>query len=343
MTKKRHHYVPRVLLNRFASWSDPDRNKYKIWRYWRNSAALEVSAKDIAVRKNFYGDNDLLENALSIEEGHLANVFRHLEDGKDIEMFAEDLSRFVWLQSFRMLSFRSRLSGTFRSGLAEMARSTSGRSFQLGFRNKAFQKINEYISQMSLDDYLELSYNTRFIGLYEFIKLIIESYVLSGSAAAEMQDLFSAMLSSGIVEDSGEEALNKTLAQALSERGVPAAWQLRNWAICKYDSNIILGDCCILAGSSSENIGPVCDAENWDLVIFPIDPRTCLMGYKSTIHRSFSAPELNLISAKSSFFEFYASESREDHRLLEREIGSNVAMISQENLTEISRNAWLHD
>lgn len=343
MKKVRHHYVPRVLLNRFASWSDPGRNKHKVWRYLKDGSCIEVSTKDIAVRKNFYGNNNILEDALNVEEGHLAHVLRCLEDSENPTTFSKYISRFVWLQSFRTLSFRVRLEDMLQKGLAELSRSTDGQGFRVAFRNKAFQKIHQSISRMSLPEYLELSREIRFIGLVDYINKSVEAVIENGVAAAEMQNILSAMLSSGVIEEAGGKSLNSTLAQALVEQDVPAAWRLENWELWKCDSELILGDCCVLAGSCEDDIGPICDASNWDLVIFPAGPRMCLVGYKMIAPRRLSAQEINTASAKSSFFEFYSSDSTEEYNKLAEEIGSNIEIISAHKIAEICRSAWQNE
>jgi hypothetical protein len=76
--KKRNHYVPRVILNRFASYRDEKRKVYKIWNYRKDGTSKEISTKDAALGVYFYGKEDaVLEDQFGKVEtkiGHVLSV-----------------------------------------------------------------------------------------------------------------------------------------------------------------------------------------------------------------------------------------------------------------------------
>ena len=72
MSRKRHHYIPRFLLARFAS----QRQEEKSW-VWQISTdrAIEISTKDAAVSKHFYGQDSSIEDGLvPLETGYAATL-----------------------------------------------------------------------------------------------------------------------------------------------------------------------------------------------------------------------------------------------------------------------------
>jgi hypothetical protein len=102
---RRHHYIPRLLLNRFASRRE-DR-KYWIWQLARNREPREVSTRDIAVASGFYGQADTgVEEAFAVEEGSFGRILRGLQTGRAPNELYDDLRWLVWTLGVRTRALR---------------------------------------------------------------------------------------------------------------------------------------------------------------------------------------------------------------------------------------------
>ena len=72
--QKRNHYIPRLLLNRFASRAEGD--KHWVWQSGQGGQSREISTRDAAVGSHFYGALDTgVEQALAKVESRFAIPF----------------------------------------------------------------------------------------------------------------------------------------------------------------------------------------------------------------------------------------------------------------------------
>ena len=93
--QKRNHYIPRMLLNRFASRTEG--KKHWIWQTGQDGQSREISTRDAAVGSLFYGESSTgVERALSEVESRIATVLRRLDEaGESLSEFAPEIRRFV--------------------------------------------------------------------------------------------------------------------------------------------------------------------------------------------------------------------------------------------------------
>src|SRR5437773_5887036 len=100
MVKVRNHYIPRLLLNRFASRTQGDTSW--IWQLSSDGRAREISTRDAAVGSLFYGKPDSgVEEALARIESRFAPILERIDLGEQPSEFQEALRQFVYLLFIR--------------------------------------------------------------------------------------------------------------------------------------------------------------------------------------------------------------------------------------------------
>jgi hypothetical protein len=122
MSKRhRNHHIPRFLLNRFASRVEGD--KHWIWQISRDAGAQELSTRDVAVSRGFYGGRaDGVEDALVEVESRFAAALACMDDRHPPEAFADGLRQFAWMMAVRTRAIREQFAAAFDMLLAEFGK-----------------------------------------------------------------------------------------------------------------------------------------------------------------------------------------------------------------------------
>ena len=116
--RQRNHEIPRFLLNRFASKAEGDTRW--VWRIGRDASVRELSTRDVAASRRFYGSGRL-EHALQDAEGPFSRVLADIARGQPPEAFSEELRQLVWTQAARTRAAREQFATAANDLLSEFA------------------------------------------------------------------------------------------------------------------------------------------------------------------------------------------------------------------------------
>jgi len=126
--KKRNHFIPKVLLNRFASRKV--REKFWVWQVG-NTDSREISTKDAAVTSYFYGKPETgIEDLLGTVEGMIGSTLVFIDSGNDSNNVSEELRHICWNLAVRTRALREQFSSigsTIFDGLNKTVESNEAR------------------------------------------------------------------------------------------------------------------------------------------------------------------------------------------------------------------------
>jgi hypothetical protein len=340
--KKRNHYIPRVLLNRFASYREPAKGLFKIWRYSKDHPLKEISTKDVAVGSYFYGREDSeLEDKLGAIESKLASALTKIDDKQPPSDFNDFLSDYAWVQAIRTRSFRDRVSRTMSGLLSGFADRTESHEVRAALRARGEKLIQEEVDKFSP---FEREYIRRALGGISFetlASLRLAELINSGEFGRQLSQLLrgfveNPLLTKGLATGHNQ-ALSKMIdAEKLSPDIFRASWQL----VKVSGTKLVLGDSCIIAINLDGLVQPLTDAINWRALYFPIDASTHLVGHREAAWPVLGADEINRASAASSTGQFFASEQTGELAELVALIGSATNILSQDETQDIVKSVW---
>lgn len=106
---RRNHYVPRFLLKRFSSRSQG--KKSWIWQVSHEDDPVEISTRDAAVTRDFYGGpSSGVEDAFATAETRFADVLAAIESGDSPQLHQKELREFIWTLVVRTRAFRQQFA-----------------------------------------------------------------------------------------------------------------------------------------------------------------------------------------------------------------------------------------
>ncbi|MDM3862551.1 MAG: DUF4238 domain-containing protein [Aphanizomenon gracile PMC644.10] len=106
MNKRKHHYVPKFYLKRFASdLSKVDPRQINLYNIPSCQIKLDISLRDQCYKRKFYGQTDEIENLLSTLEGTFSSVVKKICETKTVPTIGtqdhHDLLIFISTQMMR--------------------------------------------------------------------------------------------------------------------------------------------------------------------------------------------------------------------------------------------------
>lgn len=340
--KKRNHYIPRVLLNRFASWSDKKRGKFKTWCYSKEWGTKELSTKDVALGTHFYGKEGILEDRLSGIEGELGSILVKIDEGRPIREFEKFLSEYAWVQSLRTRSFRVRVTRTISDLMTRLADALDGEDSKTLLRMQGEQLLKEEVSKLTPEQ-LALAQTKFGMPAADVASIFLTMMVESGHLSNFMQSGLRFLSQSTHLPEAMGDGLNKGISkmiegEKLSPDNFRASWTVANFV----ENDLILGDSCIIAERSDATWQPVSDAVNWSVLYFPINPNRCLIGCREGAIPSATVDRdsLNHASATCSIQQFFSPVKEQRLLNLVSVIDSSTDVLSHMEKEEIAKSAW---
>jgi hypothetical protein len=340
----RHHYVPRVLQKGFASKVEGE----KVWtiQATRGSPPIEVSTKDSAVGKFFYGKDKSVEKALSELEGRLASILRNLFADEDPDKYATQLSHLLWVQAFRTKAMRENMVGAFRRVLESAFSEANRFEFFSNLRLQALANIDALIGEEAGT----LPLRNRII-LEEAIKVpslrdMLADGICSHLANAGVVDFISRMLTQGAwsqkFEETAQNGQISGLTKLLETENAPEHVTPARWYVSKYENHaIILGDIVTVFYDVNLNgFGPGRVGSEWNWVALPISHNMVLMGSKTGDELRIRAEVLNYHSAALSDYAFFCSRTCGSFEKLQNVIGTLDALVTDEEISTIVKTTW---
>lgn len=340
--RSRNHIIPQVLLKRFASKNDGE--KCWIWRFRRGAGAIEISTKDTAVSKNFYGgEQSGVEEKLGGDEGAYGTIFEELDLGRDPNEISVQLKGMIRNFALRTASFRARLPEYLHHLI----------------QNVGAVPTDEQIEQRAL---LELDRNPR-----KFLEAPLRKFLPGSPKLAEwllgsrvflwfMKRLLRKLLAPFFrskhqlaVQTMARDKIPQQLVQNLQlKRLLESAPMLdrfnpAKWRVCRATpGSILMGDSCVIAVNSIGEAGALFRfGTKWDSVYMPLSHSSYLVALSCETSRVLEPEVLNRASAQVAMDEIYSSRWTEVEESLSRLIGTGDFVASSAETDKAIRSAWM--
>ena len=340
-TRRRNHNIPRFLLNRFACRREGD--KRWIWQISRRGAPKEISTRDAAVSRDFYGGHKTgLENALSDIETPLHNVLVAIDSGSPLESHAQELRQLVWSLALRTAALRGQFEQTATNMLDILVEAATDEKLRSGVMDHFEKNLDELVlEQMPPDQRDRVAIVLQNPAIRMAVQQAVRVRIERESFKPLLVGLSHLLRSQGTLEKAARgghiKALNSLLREGRSpEWFAPMGWQKIDMA----PHSVILGDCCVVGISSDGAIGPLLGrSEDWQLAFVPISHSSVLVAHRTTGRALLTAAEVNKASAMCSLEHLYASSLPDDLDALLNIIGSSP-MFDNALFDELRRNGW---
>ncbi|QQR39202.1 DUF4238 domain-containing protein [Devosia rhizoryzae] len=312
--KRRHHFVPRLMLNRFASRSYPERKVYLTWMYSLNQEPIEVSTKDTGLEKDFHGENDHLEDMFMQVEGNDAALLRRAhEDGADLLSISGALADLAWVMAFRTKTLREHLTTAVQSGLSEMSRQATSEDAAAYYRRQIETTLQERFGELlnSLPEHEREAFklSPQFKIVRQQAAQMAEALISSGVMGQFVSEGFSFVSKQAeettVVRSSHNDGLEKLL---LSEKRCPENRKPDKWLVVESaKGEFVLGDSVVFAtdreGVPRSLVGASADTTD---IYLPISPSKVLVGLMPGVEqpalKAAQIVDLAVSTSRQSFF-----------------------------------------
>lgn len=342
-TKRRHHYVSKFLLKRFASRIDKDRDTYWVWQFSRNHKPIEITVTDAGVSTRFYGaDNSNIEDPLSHLENQFAISLRSIDSGESPDTYSENLRKLCWLQAIRTRSMRSQFSDSLKRFLLKFEESSHHPEAILGLKKHYFHNYREMMWDV-VKDYSFVRRNIFRVLFYIpsvrriFLDKLI-SQLDSGAFHVILRAMINRMESEHIVEKASVSGQRRGLKALLDSDEIPDAFSPTYWQLLKGSlGSVILGDGCVICLGDDRGIGSVLRyGSDWYEIYLPISSDKILVGSKRDEAPSLSIRDVNVASASLSSEFIWAVTNDENVGELANIIGTREPIVSEDELSDLT-------
>ena len=211
-----------MLLKNFASKLDQSSDKHWVHQTGRDGESKELSIRDVAVQKHFYGKISKLENALAEQEGIAAGVFKSVLGGSSPNEASDAISRFVWLQTFRTRSLRLAIKSAFEQLMAEFTSSSNQANLVSKIKARAKENLDEMLlSELPAQIYSNRPVLEELLRVPKFKEIVIESS-MTQLLGQKIADIFSKLFTHLLNTDFLNRIIQETQVLALE-----------NWSVMK--------------------------------------------------------------------------------------------------------------
>jgi hypothetical protein len=337
---KRHHILPRFLLEGFAS-----RHKKSQCRAWvipKSKPAYETNVRNISVEQYFYGRNtENAEDALGRLESRTAPIVVRLREGGSLNVDdAATLSEFVATMIVRTRHLRDEV----QSAVSRLATRMSG-------------SLNSEMAKVMANDYFRKRPGEMEIHIRKALGLSDDHPVPEGAkelalaalALVPAQSLFSPTyvdtLRHGLLSvlngiDVGD-IQNRTLRQSLDGSSPMRRFEGFSWDKLRGADRLILGDTGPVAlGRDGSLHSPLTLGEECNSIIVPLSPSILLVGHAGPMPPLLSWKEINTGVAELSGEYCVASSRDDDQRYLSNLIGTRSELLSDAAAQEMVDQTW---
>ena len=339
-TRRRHHYIPRFLLKRFASRKEG--KKSWIWQMRKNEPPREIRIRDAAVAKFFYGNQDNIEERIWLAENGFAVALRSIDNGVPPALLHHQLRQFVWFQSVRTKAMRqhwhSSVDKMIVRTLSAMASDhTRFRDLCLKYARRNLEDlIKSVCKHLSFVQQTMVWNMLRQPGGRKWILDVLEAQ-LSSQDITPMISLFqAALIRMDVVATSLARGQHRAFSKMLNQDGliVPEHFQPRSWQIVKSTehSRWILSDVCVMAKDLDAAEGPLFKFGNsWSELYLPISPdRALFAAAAEKAMPSLGVELVNRLSARSAFSYVFTSRIDEEEGCYATQIGEDPVLTEEE-------------
>ncbi|WEZ84638.1 DUF4238 domain-containing protein [Rhizobium sp. 32-5/1] len=302
-------------------------------------APIELSTKDAAVAKDFYGENDdVLENSFISLEGAHSSALREIENGTfNFTNRHALLADMVWLFALRTEANRSMLEVTIKSALSE-----TSRQIKAG-KAKTYLKRN-----------METAWEQRLSELPEHQRYLLSLPQMQPHLRAQKKEflqgageIFGSLVNHllhdpgmpKLFKDSQNEGLSGHIAAGAK---CPASKVPLSWTVVKSENlEFLLGDTCVFGLDQKGRPTPLVGGEKLTQVYFPISPYTALVGFYGEVLPALSVEMIRQYSiAFSTRYVFSRQSTAEMTTMAGKLIGSQATIIKAGDEKTIVSEMW---
>jgi hypothetical protein len=344
MIKRRNHYIPRVLLRRFA-FRETAKGQAYLWQLAKDGRVVQLETKNAGVESFFYGDPSTgIEDGLARVETEWSRLLGQLDQAGCVNNLPSDLWRFAWLLGIRTRAVREHWSGTARALLASMA-ATETKTMVDGL-NREFDRTIEQnwesvLSQLP-GDKRDAVRNA--VEADPALKARLLEQVRA-QVAKTMPDLFRVVLGSvaskAVAGGAGQGQI-KGLSKLLSTDVAPVdALAPESWTVLSFPpQSVVLGDGVTFTVGPKGQVGSVGRfKEDLEAVYVPISHERVLVGCRrGTVPLDVEA--INAASACLSSDVIFAARNSEIEQDLAARVGSVEPMLSDVERSEVLDDVW---
>ena len=342
--KKRNHYVPRFLLNHFASRRE--KNKHWVWQYRRDEVPIEISTRDVAVESFFYGRDPGLEKSLGEVEQQMKPVLDQILTGAPVSDFALDLANFVYLLGVRTRALRLQIADSANEVFTELFSEATIPLIEKAVRKEADGRYDEEINKIIA----AVPRNRRKVALKlarqrlpkaTFLQMIDErlgQIDLRAVLVSQGKQMIPRINFQAAAEDGQLKGLTRLLdAQKTPDPLLNAVWKL----VTQSSGAYVLGDACVIATQDSK-VGSLFrfGSTEWAALYLPLTPRHLLVAYRNEPWQIPQPDQINEYSAQLAENAIFCCEDTEETRRLSLIIGSGYALIEPSETTRLVNEIW---
>lgn len=337
--RRRHHFIPRFLLNRFASRREG--RKAWVWQFDR-TRARELSTKDVAVSRDFYGGPaSTLEDDLAEHEGAWASALGEVERTGDCRPNIEALRAFVWTLAIRGRAIRSQL-GALPVRIVQRAL-TPERALLLQEQSKArmLERLEGDLSSLwdALPPDIAAAVRAKLASDPDLERQIREQMMQIVPSLEVADDLIAATHGPHVREgfqSTARTGLVQGLAGFVSSEPtpVPESFRPAKWRVLDaHDQEIVLGDLCVIALRDDRTAGGVLGRPSeWRQLYLPISRHKVLVMDRSEDQVDLSLDELNQLSFDLAHEHVFGGTDGAGFRAHMPRIGTRDPTVSDEEI-----------
>lgn len=330
--RKRNHYVPRFMLNRFASRMCD--GKHFIWLLRAGKAACEVSTRDAAVGKYFYGRPETqIEERLGPVETAQSGIIRRIEAGDDPNDYSSEISELVWTLAIRTNALRSSFANSGQQMIDALSESAQSPD--------AAGAMKAEVSMLAAKEIDRL-----FPGLSpaQMSQLITQLHV-------QLEQLDVGEEVRGMLDKASREIDLLDSAQSGQIRGItgildsplqPKLFKSLRWTLVEFvEDCLILGDACVFAWDDTEQepTFPNYSKTARDIYL-PLSPRLALVGQVDASMPTLPLETINEASASISCDAVFANRVGNREADYSKLIGRRAVMLRELDARRMARDAW---
>ena len=338
---KGHHFIPRFLLNGFAS--RPGEGERHVWVFHKDRGIVESNTRDVAKQRYFHGDpaDSPLEYDVAKGEASFAELVQKLRSGnasREDYTAVPELVVHLWVRTKNI-----------RDGFAESCRGMIDLTQEMieeCNRDDSARRALELVLGTAIENELRAPQNDALRGLAPAQRLRMRKglrrMIAQGGFLGELLPYLQSQrpLLDTAADDAGRNTQLSSLSKELAPRARVEELSFLHWGVVPArGSRFVLGDVVVIAETERRseyvNLTAADDAFPLVGVVLPLTPECALVGSRGVI-TSLNASEINEASAALSRDFFVANQRTTAEERLLQVLGTRADLFTKEQIRRIT-------
>lgn len=344
--KRRHHYIPRLLLRRFAS-----RRKGKkswIWQTSADGSSFEISTRDAAVESHFYRDGEeCIEDDLADEETLISGLLREIDCRQDLAGLEESLVALTQFLVVRTHSVRSAFTEAAERMLNVMHLASQDPRAVDAMRREMMRRVPEELDKFIATLPSPAREAVR-AGLAERpeVRLAMEVqlrvHLERADVPAQFATVMGAMKQHFDADAAARSGQVRGVAKLMLEKHTAGGLQFDRWRRVTFDNPVlVLGDACAFGVAADGVAEPVLRrAKELSFLCLPISAYAALFGLRGNAQPWTDVERINQASAQVARRHVFGAVDGPAVRDLSTQIGVSSAMLTEVEANDLVGNIW---